>query len=67
MEIVLAPVSAFQLAALLQLTLRHPLLQASNRAFAERVVAGVREYFAESPIVLAILDQGDDPSQDVRP
>lgn len=61
------PFSAFQHAALLQLALRHPLLQASNREAAIRFIEAVREYFADCPIVLAVLDQGDDPAQDVTP
>jgi hypothetical protein len=58
------PVSVFQLAGLLQLALRHPDVQASNRETAQRFLVSAREYFAESPAVLRVLDMGDDPTQD---
>lgn len=64
MVIAFNPVSVFQIAGLLQLALRHPDVQASNRETAERFLASAREYFAESPAVLRVLDLGDDPTQD---
>jgi hypothetical protein len=65
MVIAFRPVTAFQHAGLVQLALRHPELQENNREAAIRFLTAVREYFADCPAVLDVLDRGDDPSQDV--
>ena len=65
MELVLRPFTALQLAGLLQLVQRHPELSDPHRAIAASVVEAAREYFADCPTVLAILDAGDDLAQDV--
>jgi hypothetical protein len=65
MEIVAQPVSVLQLVGLIQLACRHPRLPPESRAAAARFVSGAREYFADCPSVLSIIDAGDDPSQDV--
>jgi hypothetical protein len=54
-----------QLVALIQLAVRHPGVSAELRDAAARFVSGSREYFADCPSVLSIIDAGDDPSQDV--
>jgi hypothetical protein len=64
MEIVLHPMSAFQLTGLLQLALRHPDVSPELRETAERFLAGVREYFADCPAVLDVVRRGDDPAED---
>jgi hypothetical protein len=64
MELVLRPETAFTLAGLLQLALRHPDLSGAPRVVAERYLAGVRAYFADAPMVLEVLDRGDDPAED---
>jgi hypothetical protein len=65
MGIALRPLSAFRIAALLQLALRHPDLAGENRETAWNFLEAVREYFAACPTVLLMLDAGDDPTQDV--
>lgn len=65
MEIVAQPVSVLQLVGLLQLALRHPRVSPELRAAAARFVSGAREYFADCPSVLSIIDAGDDPARDV--
>lgn len=67
MELVLRPDAALSLAGLLQLVLRHPGIRddAMARAVADRFLEGVHEYFAECPAVLELLDQGDDPAEDL--
>jgi hypothetical protein len=64
MEIGLNPFTAMQLAGLLQLALRHPEISELHRDTAARFLAGVREYFADSPTVLEVLIAGDDPAND---
>lgn len=59
MELLLQPASAFQLAALLQLALRHPGVPANLRELAARYLAGVRSYFADCPAILEALRRGD--------
>jgi hypothetical protein len=59
MELLLQPASAFQLASLLQLALRHPEVPATLRAVAARYLAGVRGYFADCPAILEALRRGD--------
>lgn len=65
MVIALAPLSAFRLASMLQLALRHPDLPGDLREMASRFLDNVREYFADSPTVTLMLDAGDDPTQDI--
>jgi hypothetical protein len=67
MGIALHPLSAFRIAAMLQLALRHPDLAGEHRAIAWSFLEAVREYFANCPTVLLMLDAGDDPTQDVGP
>ena len=65
MVIALQPLSAVQLAGLIQLALRHDGLTPVLREIATTFVDSVREYFAESPATLEVLRRGDDPSQDL--
>lgn len=64
LQLMLTPSSALQLAAVVQLVLRHPGLSGTNRSAGERFLVGVREYFADCPTVLEILRRGDDPAED---
>jgi hypothetical protein len=66
MEIAFRPFTVMQLAGLLQLALRHPDVSAAHRETAWSFLEAAREYFAEAPTVLTVLDAGDDPTQDVR-
>jgi len=63
--IALQPLTAFRLAALLQLALRHPDVPGDMRETAWRFLDSVREYFAECPTVTMMLEAGDDPTQDI--
>jgi hypothetical protein len=63
----LRPVSALQLAALVQLVLRHPNVPPETRNTGIGFLAGVRRYFAEAPAVLELLRRGDDPAYDDLP
>ena len=66
-ELVLRPTSAFQLAALLQLTLRHPQIHAhsdNSTRTALTFLEHVRAYFADAPAILEMLRRGDDPEHD---
>jgi hypothetical protein len=64
MEVVLAPVTVFQLTALLQVALRHPEMDGESFKTARRFIAGVCAYFDDCPTVLDIIRRGDDPSED---
>jgi len=64
LELVLQPASALQLAGLVQLATRHPACATSLATTAGAFLAGVREYFAECPMVLEVLRRGDDPRED---
>jgi hypothetical protein len=64
MEIVFEPGSVMQLSGLVQLALRHPDLPRESRAMGEGFLAGVREYFADSPTVLDVIFRGEDPNED---
>jgi hypothetical protein len=64
MELVLRPTSVMQLAALLQLALRHPGVSEDLRAAAARFLTGARTYFEDCPHVLELLRRGDDPAED---
>jgi hypothetical protein len=65
MELVLVAASVVQLAALVQLALRHPALRGDPREAGERFLAGVRAYFADAPHVLDVLRRGDEPAHDI--
>jgi hypothetical protein len=67
MVVALHPVTAVQLAGLVQLAIRHPDIPDNLRETAARFLESVREYFLEAPAVRAVLERGDDPSQDVAP
>lgn len=64
MELVLRPASVFQLTALVQLARRHPGVTGPMRETSDRLLAGVRAYFADCPTVLAVVRRGDDPAED---
>jgi hypothetical protein len=64
LELVLTPVSAFQLAALVHVGTRHPCASAAHQATAARFIQAVRAYFADVPTVVAALDQCEDPTRD---
>jgi hypothetical protein len=64
MELVLRPASVFQLTALVQLACRHPAVSDPMRETATRFLVGVREYFADCPVVLDVVRRGDDPAED---
>jgi len=64
MEVVYHPATVFQLTGLLQLALRHPHVQATVGDAARRFIDGARQYFADSPTVLDVIEKGDDPAQD---
>lgn len=67
MEIGLRAVSAFQLAALLQLALRHPGASGPAALAGRTFIEHVRAYFADQQAlaVLEVLHRGDDPQQDL--
>jgi hypothetical protein len=70
LEVVLTAGTAFQLAGLMQLVLRHPHVDGTNRFAAIRFVTGVRRYFTQAPTataVLSVLHDGDDPQKDRPP
>ena len=55
-----------QIAGALQLALRHPEFPDSHRPAVDAFLADiVREYFAACPTVLALLEAGDNPANDV--
>lgn len=65
-EVVLRPASAFQLAALLQLALRHPGADGSTALAGRTFIEHVRAYFAQhdASAVVEMLRRGDDPRED---
>jgi hypothetical protein len=65
-ELVLRPMSALQLAGLLQLAMRHPRMpdDSATRRMALTFIGHVRAYFADAPATLEVLRRGDDPSED---
>jgi len=65
MTMVLRPSSAFTLASLLQLALRHPGVGDGVRQIGETFIGHVRVYFADTVAVSEVLERGDDPTQDV--
>jgi hypothetical protein len=65
MEVHFAPLTAIYLVGLVQLALRHPGVSSEGAAVARAFLDGAREYFAECPTVLEIIDRGDDPAHDV--
>jgi len=62
---VLRPTSAFQLASLLQLALRHPGTAGAVRGVALTFIEHVRQYFRDAPTIFEVLRRGDDPVFDV--
>lgn len=66
LDLCLQPVSAVQIAGLIQLALRHPSLPVESAAATagRRLLAGIREYFADCPTVLAVIECGDHPEYD---
>jgi hypothetical protein len=63
---VLRPLSAIQLAGLLQLALRHPGVPPEGAAAVAAVfVAHVRAYFHDAPATLEVLRMADNPSEDL--
>lgn len=64
MQVVLTPLSALQIAGLLQLACRHPKLSEDLQKTAAYFLAGIRQYFAGCPAVLEVLRRGDDPAHD---
>jgi|SRR5215831_18886509 len=64
MQLTLRPVSVFELAALIQLALRHPGVSDSVRKAGETFLIGARAYFAACPAVLEVIRRGDDPAHD---
>jgi hypothetical protein len=65
LELALAPATAFSLAGIVQLALRHPRLPPHSRATATAFLDIVRAHFAAAPTVLEVLRQGDEPAHDV--
>lgn len=63
-ELVLRPLSAFHLAGVIQLALRHPDMPDSSRFIAITFLEHVRAYFADLPACAEVLRRGDDPSED---
>jgi len=59
------PTEALMIAGLLQLAMRHPDLGVPHRELAAEIVDAVREYFHDAPTALAVIDRGDDPTQDM--
>lgn len=59
MELNLNPLSAMKLAGLMHLVLKHPTLPKAHVEFAHQVLRVAREYFADSPGVLAVIEAGD--------
>ena len=51
--------SAFQMAALVQLALRHPHVPPNVRVFGERFLVAARDYFADCPAALELMRRGD--------
>ena len=63
-ELVLRPQSAFSLAAVLQLALRHPGLTGEPHWIAVTALAHIRAFFETCPAVQEMLRRGDDPEHD---
>jgi hypothetical protein len=65
-EVVLRPLSAFHLVAILQLALRHPHVPDEARRMGEMFIGHVREYFADqrAATVLEAIRRGSDPTFD---
>lgn len=66
MDVSFAPLTVFQLTALLQLALRHPHVPPDLQHTADRFLLAVRAYFIDCPHVLDVIQRGDDPTQDRR-
>lgn len=67
MVVAFRPLSAVQLAGLVQLALRHPGRGVEHHhKIGLEFIDSVRQYFAGKPAVLEILRRGDDPAYDTR-
>lgn len=64
LELVMRPLTVFNLCGLLQLLLRHPHLGDSSRQCAWVFLEHARAYFADCPTVLEVLRRGDNPKED---
>lgn len=67
-ELVLRPLSAFQLCGLLQLALRHPGAVGENRRTALVFIEHVRRYFTDAgaSAIVEMIRRGDDPAYDTH-
>src|SRR5262245_11205296 len=63
-DVTIEPHTAFALAAVVQLALRHPGANAAAVDAGQRYLAAVRRYFVDCPAVLEVLRRGDDRSFD---
>jgi hypothetical protein len=61
MQITFQPATILALVGVVQLALRHPGLHGHSRAAAETFIASVREYFADCPLTLGLIHEGDQP------
>lgn len=59
MQLNLKPESAMRIVGLMHLALKHPELPPTHQAFARKVVEIAREYFADCPIMLQVIESGD--------
>jgi hypothetical protein len=66
MELALQPSSAFTLASVLQLALRHPGLIGEPERIARLALDRIRAYLNPAPAVQEMLRRGDDPAYDVH-
>jgi hypothetical protein len=66
MDVSFSPLTVMQLTGLVQLALRHPGVSATLRFTAARFLSAAREYFADCPETLAVIQLGDDPANDVE-
>ena len=69
LTIVLTPLTALDLAGILQLAMRHPGIRDSNThgGTATMVIEHVRRFFHDAPAILEVLERGDDPAHDYPP
>jgi len=64
MEVGFLPATVFQLVALVQLALRHPEVPAAAREVGQTFVQAAWVHYADCPTVRAVIQRGNDPSQD---
>jgi hypothetical protein len=67
LDITFRPETAFALAGLIQLALRHPGMTPAPRAAGETFLAVVAAHFAAAPAVSEVLRRGNDPAYDEPP